>query len=99
MQAASLSDMERTLVRNLTDHLGNNLVHVVARHGHAAQLLPWLATRLGPELEPALADENKRGLTPATLAIKVSSSFHADYSNQIDEEHSNYGIVKSNQIF
>ena len=64
--------MERTLVRNLTDHLGNNLVHVVARHGHAAQLLPWLATRLGPELEPALADENKRGLTPATLAIKVT---------------------------
>ena len=34
-------------------------------------LLPWLATRLGPELDSALSDENKQGLTPITWAIKV----------------------------
>merc|ERR1719367_1465440 len=32
----SLSDMERALVRNLSDHLGNNLLHVVARYGHVS---------------------------------------------------------------
>ena len=63
--------MERALVRNLSDHLGNNLVHVVARHGHVS-LLPWLASRLGPELESSLSDENKQGLTPISLAIKVN---------------------------
>ena len=63
--------MERALVRNLSDHLGNNLVHVVARVGHVS-LLPWLAARLGPELESALSDENKQGLTPISLAIKVN---------------------------
>ena len=35
-------------------------------------ILPWLAARLGPELNPALSDENKQGLTPVVLAIKVS---------------------------
>ena len=63
--------MERALVRNLSDHLGNNLLHVVARYGHVS-LLPWLASRLGPELESALSDENKQGLTPISLAIKVN---------------------------
>jgi len=64
-----LSDMEKTLIRNLSDHLGNNLLHIVCRHGHAS-VLPWLAARLGPELDSALADENKQGLTPIVLAIK-----------------------------
>ena len=31
LQKDSLSDMDRTLIRNLSDHLGNNLLHVVAR--------------------------------------------------------------------
>ena len=53
-----------------TKLVGNNLLHVVARHGHVS-LLPWLASRLGPELDNALGDENKQGLTPVTLAIKV----------------------------
>ena len=62
--------MERTLIRNLSDHLGNNLLHIVCRHGHVS-LLSWLASRLGPELDNALGDENKQGLIPVTLAIKV----------------------------
>ena len=62
--------MERTMIRNLSDHLGNNLLHVVSRHG-LVLLLPWLAARLGPELNSALSDENKQGLTPVVLAIKV----------------------------
>ena len=62
--------MEKTLIRNLSDHLGNNLLHIVCRHGHAS-VLPWLAARLGPELDSALSDENKQGLTPIVLAIKV----------------------------
>jgi len=65
----ALSDMEKTLIRNLSDHLGNNLLHIVCRHGHAS-VLPWLAARLGPELDSALSDENKQGLTPIVLAIK-----------------------------
>ena len=64
--------MERTMIRNLSDHLGNNLLHVVSRHG-LVLLLPWLAARLGPELNSALSDENKQGLSPVVLAIKVSS--------------------------
>lgn len=65
----AMSDMEKTLIRNLSDHLGNNLLHIVCRHGHAS-VLPWLAARLGPELDSALSDENKQGLTPIVLAIK-----------------------------
>merc|ERR1719150_2823758 len=65
----ALGDMERTMIRNLSDHLGNNLLHVVTRHG-LVLLLPWLAARLGPELNSALSDENKQGLTPVVLAIK-----------------------------
>ena len=68
--------MERTMIRNLSDHLGNNLLHVVTRHG-LVLLLPWLAARLGPELNSALSDENKQGLTPVVLAIKV---FHCSTS-------------------
>ena len=60
------------MIRNLSDHLGNNLLHVVSRHG-LVLLLPWLAARLGPELNSALSDENKQGLSPVVLAIKVSS--------------------------
>ena len=71
LQKEALGDMERTMIRNLSDHLGNNLLHVVSRHG-LVLLLPWLAARLGPELNPALSDENKQGLTPVVLAIKVS---------------------------
>ena len=70
LQKEALSDMEKTLIRNLSDHLGNNLLHIVCRHGHAS-VLPWLAARLGPELDSALSDENKQGLTPIVLAIKV----------------------------
>ena len=63
--------MERTLIRNLSDHLGNNLLHILCRHGHVT-VLPWLAHTLGPELDSALSDENKQGLTPINLAIKVT---------------------------
>ena len=70
MQKEALGDMERTMIRNLSDHLGNNLLHVVSRHG-LVLLLPWLAARLGPELNSALSDENKQGLSPVVLAIKV----------------------------
>lgn len=64
--------MERTLIRNLSDHLGNNILHILCRHGHVT-ILPWLAAKLGPELDSALSDENKQGLTPINLAIKVNS--------------------------
>ena len=31
LQKSSLADMETALVRNLTDHMGNNLLHIVCR--------------------------------------------------------------------
>ncbi len=63
--------LECTLIRNLTDHLGNNLLHVVCSNGHT-HLLPFLTSRFGSELTGALADENRKGLTPVQIAIKVS---------------------------
>jgi hypothetical protein len=68
-----LRDMEATLVRNLSDHHGNNLLHVVACQGHEAALA-WLCSFLQAahlQLEGALADENRSGLTPAACAVKV----------------------------
>jgi hypothetical protein len=65
--------MEATLVRNLSDHHGNNLLHVVACQGHEAALA-WLCSFLQAahlQLEGALADENRSGLTPAACAVKV----------------------------
>ena len=63
--------LESTLIRNLTDHLGNNLLHCVCSAGHTP-LLPLLTSRFGNELTGALSDENRKGLTPVQIAIKVS---------------------------
>lgn len=61
--------MEGTLIRNLSDHSGNNLLHVMAVFGHLAPLA-WLLTTQ-QVLVDALHDENKFGLTPLVCAIKV----------------------------
>lgn len=62
--------LEPTLIRNLTDHLGNNLLHTVCSAGHMP-LLPFLTSRFANELNGALNDENRKGLTPVQAAIKV----------------------------
>ena len=69
MQKRSVADMEGTLIRNLSDHSGNNLLHVMAVFGHLAPLA-WLLTSQ-QVLVDALHDENKFGLTPLVCAIKV----------------------------
>ena len=70
LQSASLEGLEPTLIRNLTDHHGNNLLHTVCYHGHV-NLLPWVTRRFAGELNGALSDENRRGFTPIVYAIKV----------------------------
>ena len=70
LQSASLEGLEPTLIRNLTDHHGNNLLHTVCYHGHV-NLLPWVTRRFANELGGALSDENRRGFTPIVYAIKV----------------------------
>ena len=70
LQSASLEGLEPTLIRNLTDHHGNNLLHAVCSHGHV-NLLPWVTRRFAGELNGALSDENRRGFTPIVYAIKV----------------------------
>ena len=71
--------MEPTLVRNLSDHRGNNLLHVLAGSGNA-DALAWLCSSFGPEMQDALLDENKRGLTPVVAAIQVRPSlFHSHF--------------------
>jgi hypothetical protein len=72
MQASALEGLEPTLLRNLTDHAGNNLLHAVCGHGHA-HLLPWLTTRFGTDVNEALNAENRNGSTPTLVAIKVPS--------------------------
>lgn len=62
--------MEPTLVRNLSDHRGNNLLHVLAGAGNA-DAMAWLCSSFGPEMQDALLDENKRGLTPVVAAIQA----------------------------
>ena len=62
--------MDATLVRNLSDHRGNNLLHVVAGAGDA-DALAWLCAHFKPQIQDALLDENKRGLTPVVAAIQV----------------------------
>jgi hypothetical protein len=66
-----LEDLEPTLLRNLTDHTGNNLLHCVCGHGHV-DILPWLTARFAGELNEALNDENRSGNTPTLVAIKVT---------------------------
>lgn len=56
-------------MRNLSDHRGNNLLHVLAGSGNA-DALAWLCSSFGPEMQDALLDENKRGLTPVVAAIQ-----------------------------
>lgn len=65
-----MTGMEPTLVRNLSDHRGNNLLHVLAGSGNA-DALAWLCSSFGPEMQDALLDENKRGLTPVVAAIQA----------------------------
>ena len=66
----STRGLESTLIRNLTDHLGNNLLHCACSAGHVS-LLPFLTSRFSNELSGALNDENRKGLTPVQSAIKV----------------------------
>lgn len=70
MQQRVVAGMEPTLVRNLSDHRGNNLLHVLAGAGNA-DALAWLCSSFGPEMQDALLDENKRGLTPVVAAIQA----------------------------
>ncbi|TRY68412.1 hypothetical protein TCAL_04100 [Tigriopus californicus] len=68
--SSALEGLEPTLIRNLTDHLGNNLFHAVCSYGHV-NLLPWLTRRFGNELNGALLhDENRHGLIAPIQAIK-----------------------------
>ncbi|XP_059475788.1 uncharacterized protein LOC132196871 [Neocloeon triangulifer] len=72
----SLKDMEATLVRNLSDHHGNNLLHILACQGYESALA-WLCSSLmgaQSQLEGALADENRSGLTPVACAVKYGHS-------------------------
>ncbi|XP_065342692.1 uncharacterized protein LOC135941264 isoform X1 [Cloeon dipterum] len=72
----SLKDMEATLVRNLSDHHGNNLLHILACQGYDGALA-WLCSSLmvvQSQLEGALADENRSGLTPVACAVKYGHS-------------------------
>ena len=39
LQKSSLADMETALVRNLTDHMGNNLLHIVCRQ--VGRMMTW----------------------------------------------------------
>ena len=66
----SLKGLEPTLIRNLTDHSGNSLLHLACSQENA-ELLPWLCSKFGGELTGALNDVNRNGLTPVALAIKV----------------------------
>ena len=73
-QQRLVSGMDATLVRNLSDHRGNNLLHVVAGAGDA-DALAWLCVHFKPQIQDALLDENKRGLTPVVAAIQVNIPF------------------------
>ena len=75
IQVKSLSDLESALVRNLTDHFGNNLMHIICIHDHDS-LLPWITNKFGPGLlSEALADENRKGQNPISASIKVRTNF------------------------
>ncbi|XP_063603146.1 uncharacterized protein LOC134779089 [Penaeus indicus] len=67
----SVANMEGSLIRNLSDHSGNNLLHVMAVYGHL-QPLTWLLSTHEVLLD-ALHDENKFGLTPLVCAIKYGN--------------------------
>ena len=67
-----MEGLEPTLIRNLSDHMGNNLLHTICYNGHA-HILPWLTGRFGGDLADGLKDENRNGTTPALAAIKVTS--------------------------
>lgn len=77
-----IAGMEPTLVRNLSDHRGNNLLHVLAGAGNADGLA-WLCSSFGPEMQDALLDENKRGLTPVVAAIQVLFNFLSAKENKV----------------
>ncbi|GAB6032376.1 hypothetical protein CHUAL_011018 [Chamberlinius hualienensis] len=64
----ALVDMDATLIRNLSDHRGNNLFHVCCCFGHL-ECLQWLMQR-GKQCEDAILDENKYELTPLVCAVK-----------------------------
>lgn len=64
----ALLDMDATLIRNLSDHRGNNLFHVCCCYGHL-DCLQWLLQR-GKQCEDAILDENKYELTPLVCAVK-----------------------------
>ncbi|XP_042891953.1 synphilin-1-like, partial [Penaeus japonicus] len=63
-----LAGMDTSLVRNLSDRRGNNLLHVMAVYGHLPPLRFLLASHR-PLLD-ALHDENQAGLTPLVCAVK-----------------------------
>lgn len=61
-----LKDMDAALIRNLSDHNGNNLWHICAAFNHL-ECLQWLCTYDDQEV---LVDENKSGLNPIIVAVK-----------------------------
>ena len=75
--------MDATLIRNLSDHRGNNLFHVCCCYGHL-DCLQWLMQR-GKQCEDAILDENKYELTPLVCAVKVCKQHwhRIDHHNQL----------------
>lgn len=70
-QSTSLDGLDPTLIRNLTDHQGNNLLHIICAYGHL-NMLPWVVRRFGNQvIEGVMNDENRKGITPPVAAIKV----------------------------
>ncbi|XP_067132705.1 uro-adherence factor A-like isoform X1 [Centruroides vittatus] len=62
----ALKDMDAALIRNLSDHNGNNLWHICAAFNHL-KCLQWLCTY---DDQDVLVDENKNGLNPVVVAVK-----------------------------
>lgn len=67
--STAVADMQPAMVRNLIDHHGNNLCHVLAACGHVTTL-SWLLASCGQPIIDALTDENARGITPSVAAIR-----------------------------
>jgi len=66
----TLVDLDPTLIRNLVDSRGNNLLHCSAKSGHLINIQRLLSI-LGEEAEAALQDENQAGRTVLLTALKV----------------------------
>ena len=63
--------MDGDLLRALSDQHGNTLLHIVSAAGNT-RTLQWLVK--DQKLEPGLTDENRNGITPIVMAVKVSQN-------------------------